>query len=70
MTKRDAKFWLKERDDQRKWVDDHGRNRAGYVNRYGDYGNGGSAIFDADKAELDNAEKKGLEAQKLLGLLL
>ena len=70
MTKKDAQFWLLYRDRQRKWVDDHGRNRAGYVARYGGYGNGGSAIYDADKAELDNAEKKGLEAQKLLGLLL
>ena len=70
MTKKDAQFWMRYRDRQRKWVDDHGCNRAGYVARYGGYGNGGSAIFDADKAELDNAEKKAESAKKVLGLLL
>ena len=70
MTKRDAKFWIRHCDRQRKWVAEHGGNRAGYVARYGGYGNGGSAIYDEDKAELDNAEKKAESAKKVLGLLL
>lgn len=59
------KFALIQRQivDQRKWVDDHGGCRAAYVDRYGEpgsahcYGNGGSAIYDADMGELCRLEK-------------
>ena len=45
--------------DQLAWVKDHGETLAGYVKRYGSaadanhYGDGGEAIYAADKAELD-----------------
>ena len=81
MNKKSAKFWIRERDDQRKWVHTHGGCLEAYVKRYGDpgkiahgevfmYGAGGNAIWAADKTVLDEAEKKGLEAEKVLGLLL
>lgn len=50
------------RDEQRKWIDGHGGCEAAYVERYGGdgqgfkYGDGGSAIWHADKAELDRLE--------------
>jgi len=40
--------------DQRKWIEEHGGNEYGYVQRYGSkhddkhYGDGGEAIFKAD----------------------
>ena len=48
---------------QRKWIDEHGGCEAGYVDRYGNpdmnrcYGDGGSAIWQADKAELTRLEE-------------
>lgn len=47
--------------EQRKWIAEHGRNEAGYVARYGSvsdheglrFGDGGEAIYAADKAQLD-----------------
>ena len=65
MNKKDARFWVCVRDNQRKWFADHGGNLAAYISRYGDYGNGGEAIFKADKAALDHAEEKVYEARKL-----
>lgn len=45
---------------QRRWIEEHGTDRAGYIARYGQagikepvLGGGGSAIYAADKAELD-----------------
>ena len=76
MNKKSAKFWIKKRDSQRKWFADHGSSLYAYVERYGSaddkeyYGDGGEAIYKADKGAFDLAEKKGLEAQKVLGLLL
>ena len=76
MGKKNARFWIKERDSQRRWFADHGRSLYAYVQRYGSvddkeyYGQGGEAIYKADKGAFDLAEKKGLEAQKVLGLLL
>ena len=76
MNKKSAKFWIKERDSQRRWFADHGCNLWAYVERYGSaddeeyYGEGGEAIYKADKNALDLAEKNGLEAQKILGLLI
>jgi hypothetical protein len=49
-------------DEQRKWIEDHGGTKAGYIARYGaagdseHYGNGGEAIYDADKQRLENLE--------------
>ena len=76
MNKKSAKFWIKKRDSQRKWFADHGSSLYAYVERYGSaddkeyYGDGGEAIYKADKGAFDLAEKKGLEAEKVLGLLL
>ena len=76
MNNKSAKFWIKQRDSQRDWFADHGSSLYAYVERYGSvddvtyYGMGGEAIYAADKGAFDHAEKKGLEAQKVLGLLL
>ena len=76
MNKKSAKFWIKKRDSQRKWFADHGSSLYAYVERYGSvddeeyYGDGGEAIYKADKDALDLAEKNGLEAEKVLGLLI
>ena len=76
MNKKSAKVWIKERDSQRKWFLDHGSSLYAYVERYGSvddkeyYGAGGEAIYKADKDAFDVAEKNGIEAQKVLGLLL
>jgi len=67
-----AEFWIKQRDSQRKWFRDHGSSLYAYVERYGSiddkeyYGDGGEAIYKADKDALDVAEKNGIEAQKVL----
>ena len=43
---------------QEAWIEEHGGDLAGYINRYGDpdldkcYGNGGTAIYKADVSEL------------------
>lgn len=39
--------------DQRKWIDDHGGDVAGYTERYGDEG-----IYRADMTELQDREKR------------
>tara|TARA_R100001086_G_scaffold73533_1_gene35380 strand:+ start:826 stop:1038 length:213 start_codon:yes stop_codon:yes gene_type:complete len=70
MTKRDAQYWIKHRDNERKWFADHGGSRSAYIQRYHDYGNGGDAIYNADKEALDRAEMMGTKAQKILGLLM
>lgn len=50
--------------DQRKWIDEHGSNLAGYVARYGSrndaehYGDGGEAIYAADTEALRRLEAK------------
>lgn len=64
--------------DQRKWIEDHGDSRAGYIQRYGSiaqrgdgihnvYGDGGEAIYAADWAELDKLQRelRELEAVEL-----
>lgn len=44
--------------EERKWIADHGGNRAGYIQRYGSVrdpehsGDGGEAIFEADRNKL------------------
>ena len=76
MNRKNAEFWIKARDFQRKWFAGHGSSLYAYVERFGSvddkeyYGNGGEAIYKADKDAFDLAEKNGLEAQKVLGLLL
>jgi hypothetical protein len=48
----------KELDAQRKWIEEHGGDLAGYRKRYGDidqeycYGDGGEAIYKADLGRL------------------
>ena len=76
MNKTSAKLWINERAFARRWFLDHGSSLHAYVERYGSvddeehYGDGGEAIYKADKEAFDLAEKRGLEAQKVLGLLL
>ncbi len=49
--------------DQEEWVASHGGCEAAYVARYGSkddpqhYGDGGEAIYAADKAQLDKCRK-------------
>jgi hypothetical protein len=44
--------------EQEKWMEEHGGSQAGYVARYGSkddadhYGDGGEAIWEADRVEL------------------
>lgn len=46
-------------DEQKRWIEEHGGDLAGYIARYGSkddpdhYGDGGEAIYAADKAALD-----------------
>lgn len=53
---------------QRQWLRDHGDTLVAYVARYGSvhdpghYGDGGEAIYEADKAALDRAERNLLIA--------
>jgi hypothetical protein len=53
---------------ERKWMEQHGSTEAAYVKRYGSrndpdhYGDGGEAIYAADKAVLDRAEQEALDA--------
>jgi hypothetical protein len=48
--------------EQKKWVEDHGGCEAAYIQRYGlpgfsrCYGDGGTEIWKADKAELDRLQ--------------
>lgn len=54
--------------EERKWMEEHGETREAYILRYGSkndpehYGDGGEAIFAADKAALDKAEAEALAA--------
>ena len=54
-----------ELDSQRRWIDEHGGDLAGYIERYGEpgltkkwYGAGGAAIFWADLARLHDLERQ------------
>ena len=54
--------------EQRRWLDDHGGCEAAYVERYGSiadpancYGDGGEAIYRADKGELSRLENLLIE---------
>jgi hypothetical protein len=56
---------------QRRWIETHGRDEAGYVARYGDsnapeesrYGDGGQAIYAADMDVLVVFEKELTEGR-------
>ena len=59
------KEWLRDRiDRQRKWIDEHGGNIVGYVERYGSkddenhFGDGGELIYAADMGELRKLERE------------
>jgi hypothetical protein len=56
--------WLLARvDEQRTWIAQCGGDLAGYIRHYGDpglercYGDGGTAIYRADMAELERLER-------------
>jgi hypothetical protein len=55
---------IQRRDEHRQWLEDHGGHLPGYIANYGSkndedhYGNGGEAIYAADKAALDKAEQE------------
>lgn len=62
-------FWQQQLSQQRAWIESCGGSLAGYVARYGDpgvptakgkpmYGNGGTAIYNADLAALRRIEEK------------
>jgi hypothetical protein len=51
-------FWIQQAREQRQWIADHGATLAGYMARYGDYGNGGAAIFHADMGALEAIERR------------
>lgn len=50
--------------EERRWIAEHGGNRAGYIARYGSArdpehsGDGGEAIYAADVAALERAEAR------------
>jgi hypothetical protein len=54
--------------EERKWMAEHGETVEAYVLRYGSkddpehYGDGGEAIYAADKAKLDAAEDDAIAA--------
>lgn len=54
-------------NQQRRWIDEHGGDRAGYVTRYGTsgdervYGDGGDVIYQADMNELSKLEHQMLD---------
>jgi hypothetical protein len=62
-----AAFLEREIREQRAWIDAHGRDESGYVERYGSrededfYGDGGEAIYAADAAHLAKLERQYLE---------
>lgn len=43
---------------QRRWIEEHGSDRVGYIQRYRNYGDGGEAIWQADSNELRALESK------------
>jgi hypothetical protein len=60
-------FWSREVARQEKWIAEHGGSIEVYIQRYGDpgvpcangkpmYGDGGTAIFNADQAALQRAK--------------
>jgi hypothetical protein len=56
--------WLRKQvAEQRRWIEEHGRDYAGYAMRYGSkhdpdhYGDGAEAIYAADKAALRQYEE-------------
>lgn len=55
-------FIARELHSQRKWIEEHGGCESGYIERYGSkddpehYGDGGEAIWAADKGALDRIE--------------
>jgi hypothetical protein len=55
--------------EQRQWMAEHGGTVAGYVARYGNaFGDGGEAIYRADKAELDRRVANATKAERWGGL--
>jgi hypothetical protein len=76
MTRKDARFWVRKADDERKWLETHGGCLSAYVERYGaatdpeKYGDGGEAIYAADKNAVAHAEAQAATARKVLGLML
>lgn len=65
-TKRESAIhWYSE---EQKWFEEHGGSLSAYIERYGSvhdpdhYGDGGEAIYLADKAALDRAEEAALDA--------
>lgn len=56
-------FLQRQVDEQRQWIERCGGDLLGYIAHYGDpglercYGNGGTQIYAADKAELDRIER-------------
>lgn len=65
--------------EQQQWINDHGGDITGYIDRYGlpgedrCYGDGGIAIYAADKAALDRlveAQRRGgkVITRRALGL--
>jgi hypothetical protein len=62
---------IKRLAEERAWMEEHGSTLSAYIARYGSasdpdhYGNGGEAIYAADKAALDRAEAEAIEAVRL-----
>lgn len=61
---RNRETLIRQVAEQRRWIEQHGGDRAGYVARYGrasdplHYGEGGEAIYEADRAELVIRERE------------
>ena len=57
-------FYARALQEQREWIEEHGATLVGYIERYGSmsdpnhYGNGGEAIYAADRAELKRLEDR------------
>lgn len=49
-----------ELTEQRRWFDERGGTPASYLAKYGEYGNGGLAIYRADLEALTKAGQKVL----------
>lgn len=67
MKKQDRISYLKQKiAEQRRWIEEHGHDRMGYVARYGSSsapveerrGDGGERIYEADLAELRKLEQE------------
>jgi len=65
MKKQDRIAYLKTKiTEQRRWIEDHGNDRMGYIARYGSSsapveerrGDGGERIYEADRNELRKLE--------------